>query len=53
MSMTEKEVEDFYNELVEHYGEELANFEHHPKIFANQVRMYRYYKEKQNEDRSV
>ncbi len=53
MSMTDKEVEDFYNELVEHYGDELANFEHYPKIFANQVKMYRYYKERKNESGTV
>lgn len=51
--MTEKEVEDFYNELVEFYGDKLANFAHYPKQFANQVKLYRYYKEKQNEDRSM
>ena len=51
--MTEKEIEDFYNELVEFYGDKLANYEHYPKIFANQVKLYRYYKGKQNEDRSM
>jgi hypothetical protein len=51
--MTEEEIIKFYEELQEHYGDKLANFEHHPKQFANQVRMYRYYKERQNEDRSV
>lgn len=44
--MTDKEIEDFYNELVEHYGDSLANFEHYPRIFAYQVRLYRYYKER-------
>ena len=48
--MTNKEVEEFYNELVEHYGDKLANFEHYPKQFANQVKMYRYYKERENEN---
>lgn len=47
--MTEQEVLDFYNELKEWYGDKLANFEHYPKIFANQVKLYRYYKEKNNE----
>ncbi len=51
--MTDKEVEDFYNELLEHYGDKLANFEHHPRQFANQVKLYRYYKEKKNEDSSM
>jgi hypothetical protein len=53
MSMSEQEVLDFYKELEEHYGVNLANFEHHPKQFANQVKVYRYYKEKQNESSSV
>jgi len=51
--MTDSEVKQFYEELVEHYGDKLVNFEHYPKQFANQVKLYRYYKEKQNEDRSV
>lgn len=45
--MTDEEVLAFYNELVEFYGDSLANFEHYPRIFANQVKLYRYYKEKQ------
>lgn len=45
--MSEEEVLAFYNELVEHYGENLANFEHYPRIFAYQVRLYKYYKGKQ------
>ena len=51
--MTDSEIEQFYNELVEHYGDDLANFEHNPLQFAMQVKMYKYYKEKKNEDRSV
>lgn len=51
--MTEKEIKDFYNELVEFYGDKLANFEHYPKQFAMQVRLYRYYKEKQNENSNM
>ena len=45
--MTDKEALDFYNELVEHYGENLANFEHYPRIFAYQVKLYKYYKGKE------
>lgn len=45
--MTDKEALDFYNELVEHYGENLANFEHYPRIFAHQVKLYKYYKGKE------
>jgi hypothetical protein len=44
--MTDEEVLKFYNELKEFYGDNLANFEHHPKQFQNQVKLYRYYKEK-------
>lgn len=52
--MTDKEVEDFYKQLQDWYGENLANFEHHPKQFAMQVKLYRYYKErKQNENSSL
>jgi hypothetical protein len=51
--MTEQEVENLYKELEDYYGDRLANFEHHPKQFAYQVKLYRYYKEKQNEDSSV
>lgn len=52
--MTDKEIEDFYKELEEFYGDGLVNFEHYPKQFASQVKLYRYYKERlKNEDRSV
>lgn len=44
--MTEKEIKEFYEELVEFYGDKLANFEHYPKQFAYQVKLYRYYKER-------
>ena len=45
--MTDEEALAFYNELVEHYGDNLANFEHYPKQFAYQVKLYKYYKERQ------
>jgi malic enzyme len=52
--MTDNEVEDFYKELEEHYGDRLVNFEHYPKQFANQVKLYKYYKErKENESGSL
>lgn len=51
--MTEEEALAFYNELVEWYGDKLANPEHHPKQFQMQVKMYRYYKERNNENRSM
>jgi len=46
--MTDEEVLAFYEELVAHYGESLANFEHEPRRFMAQVKMYKYYKEKSN-----
>lgn len=42
--MTDEEIIALYNELVEFYGDRLANFEHYPRIFANQVKLYKYYK---------
>lgn len=44
--MTDAEALAFYKELEEFYGDHLANFEHYPHIFANQVKLYRYYKNK-------
>lgn len=44
--MSDAEVLAFYKELEEFYGDHLANFEHYPRIFANQVKLYRYYKNK-------
>jgi hypothetical protein len=41
--MTDDEVLALYNELVEWYGTSLANFEHEPRRFAFQVKLYRYY----------
>jgi hypothetical protein len=45
--MTDEEVLQFYNELLEHYGT-LPNFEHEPLQFKALVRNYKYYKEQQN-----
>lgn len=42
--MSDAEILAFYKELEEFYGDHLANFEHYPRIFANQVKLYRYYK---------
>lgn len=44
--MTNEEILQLYKELEDHYGDKLANFEHYPKIFAYQVKMYRFYKER-------
>ena len=48
--MSEQEILDFYKELEEHYGDSLANFEHHPRQFAHQVLLYRYYKGRLNKE---
>lgn len=44
--MTEKEVKEFYEELTNYYGSKLANHENYPRIFAHQVKIYRYIKER-------
>lgn len=51
--MTDEEVLKFYDELVEHFGESLANFEHEPRRFAYQVKLYRYYKARKDESGSM
>lgn len=48
--MSDEEALDFYKKLQEYYGKSLANFEHYPKIFAYQVKLYRYYKAKESHD---
>lgn len=47
--MSDEEAITFYNELVDHYGDSLANFEHHPYQFQYQVNCYKYYKERKND----
>lgn len=44
--MSDEEIVRFYEELVEHYGDKLANFEHYPRQFAHQIKLYRYYKDR-------
>jgi len=51
--MSDEEALAFYNELVRHYGDSLPNFEHEPRRFAAYVAMYRYYKERSNENSSL
>lgn len=48
-SMSDEEVLSFYEELKEYYGDALVNFEHYPKQFMSQVRLYKYYKSKKEE----
>jgi hypothetical protein len=43
--MTDEEAIKFYDELLEHYGT-LPNFEHEPIQFAHRIKLYRYWKEK-------
>jgi hypothetical protein len=53
IDMTNEEAIKFYEELKEHFGKDLVNFEVYPKQFAYQVKLYKYYKERQNESGSV
>ena len=50
--MSDEEALAFYAELQEWYGDKLVNFEHEPYQFQQQVKLYRYYKERNNENRS-
>jgi hypothetical protein len=45
--MTDEEVIKFYEELKAHYGETLVNFEHYPRQFSTQVRLYKYFKSRE------
>lgn len=47
--MSDAEALKFYEELEAHYGDNLANYEHYPRQFANQVKLYKYYLSKQTE----
>lgn len=47
--MSDEEALKFYQELQEHYGDKLVNFEHYPRQFANQVKLYKYYLSKKTE----
>lgn len=44
--MSDEEVVSLYDELMQYYGDALADFEHYPILFAHQIKIYRYYKEK-------
>jgi hypothetical protein len=41
--VTDKEAMNFYEEMEQFFGE-LPNFEHHPRQFAHCVKVYKYYK---------
>ena len=49
--MTDEEVLKFYNEMEAFYGS-LPSFEHEPIQFANKVKLYKYYKERYDTERS-
>jgi len=51
--MTNEEAIKFYEELKEHYGKDLVDYEVYPRQFAMQVKMYKYYKERENESSSM
>ena len=51
--MTDDEALQFYNDLEEFFGDLLVNYEHHPIQFATQVKLYKFYKERENESSSV
>ena len=46
--MTDEEVLQYYNEMENWYGS-LPSFEHEPIQFANKVKLYKYYKEREND----
>jgi len=46
--MTDEQIEAAYNEMVEMWGDRLPNPEQEPLRFAYYVRMYKYFKEKNN-----
>lgn len=43
--MTTKEAQELYEKLADFYGEKLANFQTNPKLFAYQVKLYKYLQE--------
>jgi hypothetical protein len=47
--MTNQEILEFYNKMVEFYGPALPNPEHQPIQFAYLVKLFKYHTEKTNE----
>lgn len=45
--MTDAEIEQAVNEMIEMYGDALPNPEHEPRRFAYYVKLYFYYKGRQ------
>lgn len=46
--MTEEEVLKEYEAMADYFGDALPNFEHHPRQFAYYVKLWRYYKSRNN-----
>ena len=46
MPVSDEEIVKAYEEMVEMWGDNLPNFEHHPIQFAYYVRMYKFLKER-------
>jgi len=46
--MTDEQILEFYNKMVEFYGRDLPNPEHQPIQFDYLVKMYKYYMENRN-----
>ena len=46
--MTDEQIKAAYNEMVKMWGDRLPNPEQEPIRFAYYVRMYKYFKEKNN-----
>jgi hypothetical protein len=40
----DKRIAEIYIKMKEYYGNNLANFEHQPRVFAHQYRMFQYYR---------
>ena len=51
--MSDEEILKMYEELVEYYGDKLPNPEHYPRQFAQCVKLWRYYKSKENENSNL
>jgi len=49
--MTDEEVIAFYEEMLKWFNNELPNPDHHPRQFANCVRLFKYYKQREEDDR--
>jgi hypothetical protein len=49
--MSDEEIIKMYDEMIELWSDKLPNFEHEPIRFAYYVKMYRYLKEQNNDNR--